>query len=445
MKYLTLNNLKSSLQRLMTFNDSTFIKQGTIEDLLSYGVRWDSSTSSSVDCTRVGNMKLHKTLPIQNSLKGCLFKDGAINYYLYENDWTKKSDGITASVLDGTDGDIMVHHMTFYIKGFSDGTAREIRISTIKIDDTWTEVLEGVISAYRATIDRTNNKLGCVINTTTQYRGGNNSSDYDSYLETDANRTHLGKSVSNISRATARTYARNNNLELLDYEAYKNIIYWLPVIEYASFNIQKAYNSTLTSEGYHQGGLGDGISTWDWSSWSSYNGNCSLVPCGYTNEFGNFSGVKDITCGSKTMSVPRYRGIENIFGDIWTNVDGIISKKNVANGDRFTYVTSDPSKYSDSDYSSMELRGTTPDYNESWIKEFVIGDKADIIPLSVGGSGTTYKADYSWNNQDLSNHTVLFGGNADGGSSCGLGCFNARDGVGSAFANVGFRVYKRLK
>jgi hypothetical protein len=40
--------------------------------------------------------------------------------------------------------------------------------------------------------------------------------------------------------------------------------------------------------------LGPGLTTWDWGSWSTYNGNYAITPCGYTNEFGNFSGVKAI-------------------------------------------------------------------------------------------------------------------------------------------------------
>jgi hypothetical protein len=28
--------------------------------------------------------------------------------------------------------------------------------------------------------------------------------------------------------------------------------------------------------------------------WGTYNGEYAIAPCGYTNEFGNFSGVKAI-------------------------------------------------------------------------------------------------------------------------------------------------------
>jgi hypothetical protein len=40
--------------------------------------------------------------------------------------------------------------------------------------------------------------------------------------------------------------------------------------------------------------LGPGLTTWDWNLWGTYNENYAITPCGYTNEFGNFSGVKAI-------------------------------------------------------------------------------------------------------------------------------------------------------
>jgi hypothetical protein len=47
------------------------------------------------------------------------------------------------------------------------------------------------------------------------YRGAYNDSSYDTYLDTDVFRTQLGKPATNISRATFRTYAKNNDSENL--------------------------------------------------------------------------------------------------------------------------------------------------------------------------------------------------------------------------------------
>ena len=45
-----------------------------IEDECSYGIEWDTAVSSPV-CTRIGSVALHKSLPIQNMMKGCILND----------------------------------------------------------------------------------------------------------------------------------------------------------------------------------------------------------------------------------------------------------------------------------------------------------------------------------------------------------------------------------
>jgi hypothetical protein len=71
--------------------------------------------------------------------------------------------------------------------------------------------------------------------------------------------------------------------------------------------------------------MGSGVTTWDGTSWNNYNGYYPITPCGYLNELGNGTGLKEMTTGTgKTFQVPRWRGFDNPFGDIWTNLDGII-------------------------------------------------------------------------------------------------------------------------
>ena len=58
-------------------------------DLMSYGISWKPNVADPV-VTRVGNMSYHKTLPIQNNMKGCIaqMKNGAkIMYFLDPTDW----------------------------------------------------------------------------------------------------------------------------------------------------------------------------------------------------------------------------------------------------------------------------------------------------------------------------------------------------------------------
>ena len=414
-------------------------------DMMSYGVEWDVTVADPT-CTRIGNPLFHKSLPIQSEYKGCVVKNGKLQYYLNPNDWTKTSNGSNSN-LDGTDGDVMIHTPKFYGKSGSNGNKRWVRISTVKVDASWVEIPEMFISAYRNTIytDGDTTKIASVVSTDVKYRGGGRRSEYDQYLSTDQFKTDLGKPVSNISRATMRTYAAATGQELLCYEFYKWIFYWNYVIEYANFNSQKEFNSELTSDGYHQGGLGPGLTTWDWGQWGSYNGNYAITPCGYTNEFGNFSGVKTIYLQSpeKTLYANRWRGFENPFGDIWTNLEGIVIKRDVAKANSNVYTTTDVSKYGE-DYSLFDIAGVEI-AQDGWIGTFDLGSKAEIIPSSISGSESTYKCDYHWRNVDyVEKRTLLVGGNAADGGRAGLGCFSSYGGVGTAAATVGFRSLVRV-
>lgn len=414
-------------------------------DMMSYGVEWDTTVADPT-CTRIGNPLFHRSLPIQSEYKGCVVKNGKLQYYLNPNDWTKTSNGSNSN-LDGTDGDVMIHTPKFYGKSGSNGNKRWVRISTVKVDASWVEIPEMFISAYRNTIytDGDTTKVASVVSTDAKYRGGGRRSAYDEYLTTDQFKTDLGKPVSNITRATMRTYAAAAGHELLCYEFYKWIFYWNYVIEYANFNSQKEFNSELTSDGYHQGGLGPGLTTWDWSSWGMYNGNYAITPCGYTNEFGNFSGVKAIQIQSpeKTLYANRWRGFENPFGDIWTNLEGIVIKRDAAKANSNVYTTTDVLKYGD-DYSLFDIAGVEI-AQDGWIKAFNLGSNAEIIPSSIGGSESTYKCDFHWCNADsIEKRTLLVGGGADYGGGVGLGYFASSDGVGDALAHVGFRSLVRV-
>ena len=414
-------------------------------DMLSYGVEWDITVADPT-CTRIGNPLFHKSLPIQSEYKGCVVKNGKLQYYLNPNDWSKTSNGFNSN-LDGTDGDVMIHTPRFYGKSGSNGNKRWVRISTVQIDASWTEIPEMFISAYRITtfVDSDKGKVASVVNTTEGYRGGGDRANFDQYLSTDKFRTDLGKPRTGISRAQVRAMANNSGQELLCYEFYKWIFYWNYVIEYANFNSQKEFNSELTSDGYHQGGLGPGLTTWDWSSWNTYNGNYAITPCGYTNEFGNFSGVKAIQLQSpeKTLYANRWRGFENPFGDIWTNLEGIVIKRDAAKANSNVYTTTDVSKYGD-DYSLFDIAGVEI-AKDGYIRTFDLGSKAEIIPSSITGSESTYKCDYHWCNSDLvEKRALMVGGGAHDGGQAGLGSFTSDFGVGLAGASVGFRSLVRV-
>lgn len=415
-------------------------------DLYSYGVEWDITVSSPV-LTRIGNPLLHKSLPIQSSYRGCVSNGKVINYYLYPDDWNYKEDGVTPSVLDGTDGVVRVHTPKFYGKSGSNGNKRWVRISLVKIDDSWVEIPEMLIDAYRCTVDKSTNKAVSVVNTTANYRGGNDRSEYDTYLTDTPCRSDLGKPRTNVSRATMRTYANNAGSELLCYEYYKWIFYWAYVIEYANFNSQATYNAELTSDGYKQGGLGPGVTTLNGNYWNYYNGYIPLTPCGYCNEIGNNTGVKSMTIITPTSSggdptqtynlqVPRWRGFDNPFGDIWTNLDGIVIHR--TDSDQLSNVYTSTSEFTD-EIGTKTVAGVET-ISDGWTKTYDLRETGEIIPSSVGGSESTYMCDYHFcNDRSTSLRTLLVGGFAYYGGKAGVGFFHSYYDVSYGNANVGFR------
>lgn len=73
------------------------------EDMLAYGVEWDITVSDPI-LTRIGNTSLHKSLPIQSGMYGCICQGSTIRYRLDDNDWRYKrepdSTQVTLTVQD---------------------------------------------------------------------------------------------------------------------------------------------------------------------------------------------------------------------------------------------------------------------------------------------------------------------------------------------------------
>lgn len=459
-----------------------------------YGIQYDTAVAAPA-CTRIGNMALHATLPIQSRMRKCLLKDnGTVNYYLDANNSTLKEDG-TPALLDGTDGQIMVEIPRHYRKFGSEGTKRRSLISEYPLAG-FTEIPLCYISAVEATVDRTNNKLASVVNITAQYRGGGNQKAWDAL-----SKSVLGRPVTDVSLTTFRTYARNRgsvNWNCNTYQIQRKL-FWLFAIEYATLNSQAAYNAALTVEGYKQGGLSDGVTTLDSTKWSNFNGYYPFVPCGYTNSLGNKTGVVSFTMpfeydsnGSanyigeynaatayvagnyvssgtslyvcilastgnavtnttyftpvtrKTVNVPSYRGVENPFGHVWKWTDGCkcMIQSDASGGISEFYVCDTPANFTSSGTTNYQLRGNLPRV-EGYVKEVILGEYGEIMPLSVGGSSTTYFCDYFYTSKPASGideRGVLFGGGAYYGASAGFVSAATHAKASDVYANMGSRL-----
>lgn len=301
-----------------------------------YGVGWSEEHSNSNNVERYGDPALHISLPIQSKIRGCVVIDGVVQYYLSANSDYFKEDGVTPSVLDGTDGDVMVEIPEFFFKWteFSGGPYKQILISEDAIPD-YKFSPKHYIAKYESTVDREEDRLASVVTTNftrnseelfivnagryveadntgfslgvqevadigsytsnaAKYRGVTNDDSLDNQLlPTDANyaRNQLGRPVSSINRKTARMYAENANGVIQQYDSQK-ALYYLIMVEYATRNIQQAIAPDV--DGKRSGGLGRGATVYpDYAGYEKFfspQGGNALIPAGVTASLGSRSG-----------------------------------------------------------------------------------------------------------------------------------------------------------
>lgn len=409
------------------------------ENELWYGVKFDLANSSSPDGVRTGNMEMHRTLPIQSKMRGCTISNtDNVKKYLKADDWTKWEDGtVIAQDSSQISPEMMVEIPEHYrlLVATPDNTV-EIRMSEYNLPG-YTKVEKKHIGAYEGITSETLPNLLRSINNTK----------YKPKVSTTRNQFQV----------FARGNNRTNNWNIYTYDAHRDLT-WLFVVEYATLNSQKAFNANLTAEGYHQGGLGEGVTT----GTVKVNGanTWSFVPCGTTNSLGNGTGIIEYThtntnaegtsTGTKVVNVPRYRGIENPFGHVWKNVIDVV----VAGTDNSVYICKDYTKF-----GTFE-GGTNPtaeqlitagyelqDFKEStitsqYVKKLVNNNQADLFPAIVGNgaSSTTYYCDYHWISAIATPRTLLIGGASGNGSAAGLFALDSDGGLGASTANVGTRI-----
>lgn len=434
--------LLPSQKAVKTYIDNAF--NGMLSDWW-YGVEFDT-TDPSPTLTRIGKLDLHIGLPIQDGMRRCLVTDAGAVAYLDAADSTLLEDG-TAADLTGASGQVMVEIPRHWRKFEESGTVRQVKLSPFPLQG-FTEVPKMYVSAYEAALDRTNSKLASVVNTTTDYRGGDNTSSWDGTY-----RSLLGMPVTNIDTTTFRTYARarGTGWEMYACEVHK-IIYWLFCVEYATFNSQLAFNSARTAVGYMQGGLGNGVTTIAIATWNTHNSRNPMVPCGVTNSLGNATGTVSYAVTASddstliTFSVPSYRGIENPFGHIWKMSDGAMmvseTVDEVATPHFYVCPLEEHASWASSKNSYYVLKGTLPTASGVYAKRHLFGEDGEMVPDQAGGTGTsatTYLCDYFYITNN-STRAVFFGGCANYGARAGLAFAATHYDFSYAYENYGSRL-----
>lgn len=394
-----------------------------------YGVQW-SETSSNSDCTRIGNMEMHRTLPIQSMMKPFAFNCGQPHFkdqcIPVKEDFAsgQYSHNVNDSLSQATnDVNIMIKIPEFW---YTDDYNFNTKTHNLKIcqyaKSGWNHHKEAYVSAYEL---------------------------YNLNGRAISKRENIP--TVNFTRANGRTWARVNGFDgeakwnLYTYEEHRAICH-LFLVEYATRNSQKAVNTTLTVEGFRQGGLGSGCTT----GTATINGatTYSFIPTGSSDSLGSGSGEVTVTIqqtdssGNNTSTITRkcnrYRGIENPFGHVWKHTDDVIS---IYGGDyRTWYKSIKPEQFANNKNTSYKPLTTAT---------VVTGHKTEIratptcdffAAACTNGSKSTYWCDYNWDNTDTSEHCLLIGGDSDCGGEAGLFALDSATGVSYSSAAIGSRL-----
>ena len=396
-----------------------------------YGVSW-SETSSNPDCTRIGNMDMHRTLPIQSMMKPfdiTNIEDTVSEIILPIDDQFQKTSYANAtniqwSIVSRDSDNIMIRIPEFwYTDDYVPGTKTHNLKLCPHAKPGWYHHKEAYVSAYE--VYKSSDKLVSV----------------KGQLPT-----------VNFNRTNGRTWARANGFDgeakwnLYTYEEHRAICH-LFLVEYATRNSQKAVNTELTPEGFRQGGLGSGCTT----GTATINGaqTWSFMPTGSSDSLGSGSGEVTVTIqqtdqsGSNTSTITRkcnrYRGIENPFGHVWKHTDDVISV--YSNGYRTWYKSVKPDQFTTNKNASYKSLCASTMVSSGYKTEIKATPTCDFFAVSVsGGSETTYWCDYNWDNTDTSEHCLLISGHSDNGGGAGLFGLNSVIGVGLSFACIGSRL-----
>jgi len=435
----------------------------------AYGVSWNEGNSSPV-LTRLGSTAGfaasaspgNNNLPVHRLMRRCVMRDdGGIVYYLDQNNSLVKQGG-GASVLDGTDGQVMVEIPLFWYKYSYSGTTHSWWISLNKFsgaerhpafykDGSW--VANRYIGAYEAWTDGST-KLASVSG-------------------------QLSTVSQTIGTFRTRAEARGTGWHQMDWYLY-NAVILLYLTEYADLNAQATLGAGVTDYAVWPGGpqaltgnsnsIGNAtgnltLAVDKWNASTAYTLNNECIPDasqnGYTYRVtvaGTSGGGEPtwpttlgntVVDGAVTWECVRhagynsYRGVENWFGHIWKFIDGVNIHNSSANGSRL-YTAQDYTAFA-SDTDTGYLLITSDLAQLDGFEKTMVPTAHGFAPKTVGGSSSTYVSDYHYtyydNNPDSGWRVLFVGGGENFGSNAGpfyldsnLESSNATTYVGSRLA-----------
>ena len=377
----------------------TFNWNGTNYTYTTCGAEWNQSTDLYERTTTIGSYTqpdFDNIFPWSDLRRCTLWDNGTVNYYLNATNSSLKANGELAD-LTGADSQVMVQIPKFYFKHTFTNSTHDWEISRFNITGfdvhnafikNGVEVDYRYIGAYEGSMwDATTSSMvpsGNII--TDMYAAG------DKLCSVSGQYPKVNEMRSEFrAMATERgTGWRQQDFDLI------SAVQLLYLIEYADFNSQSqiGYGRTQLSGG-----------TWTAGSYIGQTGKSNVDGDG-TNSI----------AGNTTDAYMTYRGIENFYGNVWKWVDGINVYNNIP------YVTNNDSNFADdttTNYTNLNITLSNVDGYLVTLADINRG----FLPVSIGGSSSTYITDYYYQNTGWC--VVTLGGYARYGTHAGAFAFSA--------------------
>ena len=317
-----------------------------------------------------------------NSIRPCLFKNGAVVGYLNPDNFAQFENGTDADIESGDAGDVMIEIPKFYYKIGRNGNYVEVKIANA--------LMAGFTDYAFSYKGESKDKF--YIGAYLGYKDSNNKL-----------RSLTGKTVTgNITIGAARTAAQANGAgyEQLSFNKL-TALQVLYVVMFKNLNSQAA--------------LGQG-----------YTSASNFRDTGATDEKGMTYGTNTAASADDTV---KFLGIEDFYGNLYQWVDGYVSGNNIV-------LVADGNFNDTGDGYESHARHGSVSY--SYIKDVEGDNILAFTPKTGGASTTTYYADYG--HIGNSAYVPYFGGNCGNGASAGAFQLDCYCSASSAVPSVGARL-----
>lgn len=378
-----------------SFNEISEKVLSSAEDNLAYWYE-NNENQSTTTCNRGGNRNVIESL--RSKFKRCIAKpygdDAVLISFCNEQNSNTWPDGSQVTI----DGERKENRMTYFPKYYhktvemSSGVWRTY-ISEMKLDDDYIEEPEMLLSTFEAY-----NNNGVL------YSG--------SGLTSTASQT--------ITTFVTQAKANGPLWGIGDYRSHATIARMFCAY-YGTTNISTANSSIPCSGGTKRYNYGK---------------------TGGTLSLGNVDGKAEVNDDTGYYST-NFLSLEDCYYSKWEFVQGV----NVLSG---KWVVYDGGSFPDKDVTDLEAAGATnirisgnAVYNAStdgsgWTKKISHGRYGDVVPTEIGGSDSTYYADYYWYN--TGNRMLLRSGYSVDGSRCGVFLAHAHAASSGSGTDIGSRL-----